>query len=353
MRKALLIKFVSNQANVQETEEVLEWASKDERNAEYLSKLQSVWVISNIGDRLTPCNNFEELKASIDAREHKRRFVGKLFRISISAAAAILVLVAVGIGGWYMGHKDAEESVLSVDKAVAEQIKFRKIKPTKELYTNKGVKARIVLPDSSVVILNSDTKIVYPEEFGNELRVVNLSGEAYFDVVKNPMKPMLIHTSRGFSIKVMGTKFNVKAYDDDSRAETTLYSGEIDLIRETKEGYKNTSVTPNQTVIISEDYNGTDKATLFKKVEKMRPADDIAWVQGKIIFDETPVSEAVKILERWHGCDFVIKDHSIMNVKLTATFNSESLVQIMDLIQMTSLINYKIEDSVVYLSRRQ
>lgn len=350
MRKALLIKYVSNQADLQETEEVLEWASKDERNAEYLSKLQSAWVISNMGERLVPCNNFGELKECVDVRERKRRFIGRLFRISISAAAAVLALFAVGIGGWYMGHKDAEESAFSVEKAVAEQMKFRKIKPTKELYTNKGVKARVVLPDSSVVILNSDTKIVYPEEFGDELRVVNLSGEAYFDVVKNPMKPMLVHTSRGFSIKVMGTQFNVKAYDDDTKAETTLYSGEIELIRDVRDGYRSTSVAPNQTIIISGEPGCTEP---FRKLEKNNPKNDIAWVQGKIIFDETPVSEAVKILERWHGYDFVIKDDSVRDVKLTGTFNSESLAQIMDLIQMTSLINYKIEDSVVYLSRRQ
>ncbi len=349
MKKALLIKYVSDQADSKEVEQVLEWASKDVRNAEYLARLQSVWVCSNIAEKMEPRDGFEKLRYSIGVKERKRRTMHKLLRTALSSAAVILILLLTGISGWYIGKNSAVESSYSIDRAVAEQIKFRKIKPAKEFYTNKGVKARLVLPDSSVVILNSDTKISYPEEFGDELRVVNLSGEAYFDVVKNPMKPMIVHTTRGFSVKVLGTKFNVKAYEDDSKAETTLYSGEIDLIRETEIGYKYTSVAPNQTVVVS---GGVMSQEPFKKIEKESPKDDIAWVQGKIIFDETPVYEVVKILGRWHGCDFVIKDNSISNVKITATFNSESLVQIMDLIQMTSLVRYTIKDKVVYLSSK-
>ncbi len=348
MKKALLIKYVSNQADPQETELVLEWASKDSRNARYLAKLQSVWVLSNIEGHTEPYNNFDRIKSRIDIKEHSRRRTHNLVRILISSAAVVLLFIIAGIGGWYVGYRSVQDKEMPIENIIAEQIKFRKIKPSKELYTNKGVKAKLILPDSSVVILNSDTKISYPEEFGDELRVVNLSGEAYFDVVKNPMKPMIVHTTKGFSVKVLGTRFNVKAYDDDSKAETTLYSGEIDLIRETKEGYKYTSVAPNQTVIVSEE-NRNNNVTPFKKIEKLRPIDDIAWVQGKIIFDETPIHELVKILGRWHGCKFVIKDDSIRNVKITATFNSESIVQIMDLIQMTSLVNYTINDKVIYL----
>ena len=350
MRKALLIKYVSNQASDQEMEQVLSWASKDARNAEYIAKLQSAWVLANIEERISSHSNFEEIKQLIDAKEHKKKYVNRVKRTLISVAASVLLLLTSGIVGWYVGKGTASETENNIDKIIAQQLKFRTIKPSKEFYTNKGIKAKLVLPDSSIVILNSDTRINYPEEFGDELRVVNLSGEAYFEVVNNPMKPMIVHTSRGFSVKVLGTKFNVKAYEDDSCAETTLYSGEIDLIRETKEGYKYTSVAPNQTVVVSEDLKTSDKVTPFKKIEKVRPIDDIAWVQGKIIFDETPVHELIKILSRWHGCEFVIKDDAIRNVKITATFNSESIVQIMDLIQMTSLINYTIKDKVIYLS---
>ncbi len=347
MKKALLIKYVSNQASQEEIDLILEWAAKDGRNADYLSKLQAMWVFSNINGHKEPHDNFDKIKAGIDVKEHKKRRMHKLVRITLSSAAAVLLLIAAGVGGWYVGHESELGAAVDPEKLVAEQIKFRKIKPSKELYTNKGVKAKLILPDSSIVILNSDTRISYPEEFGDELRVVNLSGEAYFDVVKNPMKPMIVHTSKGFSVKVLGTKFNVRAYDDDSKAETTLYSGEIDLIRETKTGYKYTSVAPNQTIIVSGEAMNQEP---FKKIEKESPKDDIAWVQGKIIFDETPLHEVVKILSRWHGYDFVIKESRIENAKITATFNSESLVQIMDLIQMTSLVNYTIKDKVVYLS---
>lgn len=345
MNKALLIKYVKGEAAKSEVEEVLSWASEDLKNAEYLAKLQNIWVFTNMPQTEASEEELRDINRVIRGRS--RRSYNK--RV-LSWAAAASVAIAMGIGGWYMGRSSGidTQSLTDTDKMVAEQVIHRNISPSKELYTNKGVKAKIILPDSSVVILNSDTRINYPDKFDDKLRVVNLSGEAYFDVAKDSLRPMVVHTKKGFSIKVLGTKFNLKAYENDDKSQTTLYSGKIDLIRSAGNKLVSTEVAPFQTVVVSD----VSKSNPVTKIMKPSPLDDKAWTEGKIIFDETPVSEVVKILERWHGYDFLVKDPSILDYKITATFNSESLVQVMDLIQMTSLVRFEIKNKTVFLYKK-
>lgn len=344
MNKALLIRYVKGDATKSEVEEVLSWASDDLINADYLAKLQNIWIFTNMHQTDASDEELAAIKRVI------RKESDKSYKRMFSWAAAASVALAMGIGGWYMGKTSGSnyQSVSDADKLIAEQVIHRNISPSKELYTNKGVKAKIILPDSSVVILNSDTRIDYPDKFDDKLRVVNLSGEAYFDVVKDSLRPMIVHTKKGFSIKVIGTKFNLKAYENDDKSRTTLYSGKIDLIRSAGSKLVSTEVAPFQTIVVSD----VSKSNPVTKIMKPSPLDDKAWTEGKIIFDETPVSEVVKILERWHGYDFQVKDPSILNYKITATFNSESLVQVMDLIQMTSLVRYEIKNKTVFLYKK-
>lgn len=344
MNKALLIKYVKGDATKSEVEEVLSWASEDLKNADYLAKLQNIWIFTNMHQTDASDEELAAIKRVI------RKDGNKSYKRMFSWAAAASVALAMGIGGWYMGKTSGSDniSLSDTDRLVAEQVVYKNISPSKELYTNKGVKAKIILPDSSVVILNSDTRINYPDKFDDKLRVVNLSGEAYFDVAKDTLRPMIVHTKKGFSIKVLGTKFNLKAYDNDDKSQATLYSGKIDLIRSSGNRLVSTEVAPFQTIVVSD----LKKSNPVTKIMKPSPLDDKAWTEGKIIFDEAPVSEVAKILERWHGYDFEIKDPSILNYKITATFNSESLVQVMDLIQMTSLVRYEIKNKTVFLYKK-
>lgn len=340
MNKSLIIKYISGQVTDEEKQKVLDWASQCKENAQYIAKMKGMWVAVNMNPDEASPDSLQAIKKVIASNEIRKRNIGNVFKMC--SAAAVLVLIA-GFVGWQIGHQRTS-NVPTVDELVAHQIIYKEIVPSKELYTNKGVKAKLVLPDSSIVLLNSDTRISYPESFDTKLRVVKLSGEAYFDVRKDSLRPMIVHTEKGFSIKVLGTKFNVKAYNNDEKSETTLYDGKIDLIRENGKHPISTKISLNQTAIISD--------VKISKVMRQFPNDDKAWTEGKIIFDETPLKEVVKVLERWHGYSFSIKDKSILDYKITATFNSESIVQIMDLIQLSSLIKYTVKDKIVYLSKK-
>ena len=103
---------------------------------------------------------------------------------------------------------------------------------TKTLSAENGSRTRTILPDGSTVWVNAGSHISFDNDFKGQTREVTLNGEAYFDVVKNPKQPFIVHVS-GYDIRVLGTAFNVKSYPGDKTIETTLLRG---LVQVTKQG---------------------------------------------------------------------------------------------------------------------
>ncbi len=350
MKKSTILKYIKGELNEREQISVLEWASKSKANELYIARLKNLYISQSLPQEEASeeeINKIFELINKSDIRGLKNKNDNYLVlskRVVWRAASIVLLLILTGLYLLNQNRKGidplAENSIKSIT--------YKNYSSSKVLYTPKGVKAHLTLPDSSQVWLNSDTRIEYPDTFELSVRNVTISGEAYFSVVKNPQRPMVVKTKKGFSIEVLGTEFNVKAYEDDNRAQATLYSGEINLLRERDNKIVSTKVEPNQTIIIKTEPAGIN----VSKVLKETPADESAWKEGKIIFDSTPVSELIKTLERWHGVEFIVKDQEILNYKITATFNSESIVQIMDLIQLTSLIKYEVQNRKVILRKK-
>ena len=165
-----------------------------------------------------------------------------------------------------------------------------------EISTTYGEQKRLVLPDSSEVWLNAGSTITYPETFTKDNRVVTLDGEAYFSVRKDDAKPFIVETSQ-LSVKVLGTKFNVKAYANDASITTTLTSGKVEV---------STQSRPPQTLKPNERLT-YDKSTSDIEISTVDTVDTNSWVKGKIIFTNATAEEIFRTLERRY--DTVI-DHS-------------------------------------------
>lgn len=363
MNKNILIKYVSGQASGTEEQAVLSWAAKAPANELYLARLQNLWISQNMPQEKASAAQVAKMMSIVRSREavsgtstgtgNETHQSGAgdtgVYRIKKgwfwSVAASIVLLLGVGV--YQLSDRNVSVSGNELAQAVS-AVTYKNFETHKVLYTPKGVKAKVLLPDSSIVWLNSDTRLEYPDKFDSLERRVAVSGEAYFNVVKNANRPMVVNTPKGFSIKVLGTEFNLKAYEEDVNSQATLYTGEINLLRQEGNKIITTKVSPFQTVVIKQA--GTTK--MVSKLMKPVPLDDAAWKEGRIVFDSTPVSEVIKTLERWHGVDFVIENNEVLNYKITAEFNSESIVQVMDLIQMTSLVKYRVSDKKVFLSKK-
>lgn len=157
--------------------------------------------------------------------------------------------------------------------------------------TPRGGMWPVVLPDGSKVMLNAATTLRYPVSFNGNERVVELDGEAYFEVVHNVAKPFKVK-SNGQTVEDLGTHFNINAYHDEPAITTTLLEGSIRLIR-------NNIVT---TIKPGEEAVWTDHASRFK-IDKVDVDDAVAWKNGLFQFDHASIAAIMRQTSRWYDVD--------------------------------------------------
>lgn len=156
-----------------------------------------------------------------------------------------------------------------------------------EISVAYGEKRHLLLPDSSEVWLNAGTVLKYSERFADARRQVYLDGEACFSVRKNAEKPFIVQTSR-LSVKVLGTRFNVKAYSADERITTTLSSGKVEV---STPSHSPRILKPNEQLTY-------DKRTSHIGIARVPAADAEGWMTGKLIFTDASLAEIQQTLER-------------------------------------------------------
>ena len=184
-----------------------------------------------------------------------------------------------------------------------------------------GAQTQIVLPDGSLVWLNSGSSISCPAVFNPEIRRVELKGEAYFEVVKSNA-PMLVSAGH-VQVRVYGTKFNLKAYDDESVIATTLVEGKVSVI--TEENQDEYLLDPGYTAF----YSVADEELKVAKVDDMDTFT--GWKDGKLLFNNEPFAVILQKMERWYNVDIQLEDPSLGKYVLYATFLDENIEQVLDI----------------------
>lgn len=159
--------------------------------------------------------------------------------------------------------------------------------PLIEISVAYGEKKHLLLPDNSEIWLNAGTVFKYPKKFTDARRLVYLDGEAYFSVTRDAAKPFIVNTSQ-LSVKVLGTKFNVKAYTDDKLVTATLTSGKVEVTPSTQSPRL---LAPNEQLTFN-------KHTSDVSVTTIPPADTNGWITGKLIFTNASFTEILHTLER-------------------------------------------------------
>ena len=195
-----------------------------------------------------------------------------------------------------------------------------------------GVRSQVILPDGSNVWLNAESTISFKVPFDQNSRDVTLSGEAFFNVQKNPNVPFVV-TSGDVNVRVLGTRFNYRAFEDENKIEIVLSEGKVSLNTD--------SHNANVVIMNPGDRAVIDKTSKITKVTSEKIEKYIAWHEGKLVFDETPMSEVAAQIGRWFGVDAVISDTQINNFRITTTFDNESLHQVLELLMLSSPIDIK------------
>lgn len=209
--------------------------------------------------------------------------------------------------------------------------------PSGELHTTvstaSGQNSKIVLPDSSVVWLNSGTTISYNHDFSVKNRDIKLSGQAFFEVARNEEIPLFVHVN-GLKVKVLGTKFDMSAYPDDKQIDVVLACGSVKLLNDHDRSF-NYLLKPGEKAC----FNVRTKAVSISPVNVYKYT---SWKDGVLIFENAHMEEVLQKLERWYNIKIEVQDPKIYSLVFNATIINENVNEIFDLIRYTCAVNYKI-----------
>lgn len=218
----------------------------------------------------------------------------------------------------------------------------------------------IELEDGTKVWLNKGSKLKCDKAFNSANREVYLIGEGFFDVAKDAEIPFVVHLKQGVDIKVLGTRFNVKSYPNTPFIEASLLSGKIALdLNENDQ--QELLLKPNEKITInlneldsSPNTNKLDTiAAVHKILLKPNPVDrklsETAWMDDRLSFYDMSFEELAYELERFYGKKFVFKNKRLKNWHLTGSFKDETLLQVLNALQITTPFSYRIIDNKVIL----
>jgi len=200
-----------------------------------------------------------------------------------------------------------------------------------------GTRSEFQLSDGTKVFLNSGSKLIFPFEFKGKSRMVELIGEAYFEVSPNPAKPFIVKTS-DINVKALGTAFNLQAYPGSKEISTTLVHGKVVLEKESS------GVTLQLAELRPSDravYNISEKVVNVKTEEDLDKF--IAWKDGKLVFFNDPIDNVAEKLGNWYNVNVKINKKELKRFRFTATFTDEPIEQVLELLSKSSPIKYQLK----------
>lgn len=209
------------------------------------------------------------------------------------------------------------------------------------LTTPKGGTYQITLPDGSSVWLNANSTLKYPSRFDGNERVVELEGEAYFDVSHQAsLVPFLVKTDKQ-TVEVLGTEFNVSAYSDDPETQTTLVEGRVRVA--TTADHRPHILAPGQQAVTL----GKDIETKEVDIEPY-----IAWKNGHFLFDNTPLSTIADQLAKWYDIRVVFKDPVQSERFYGMIDRGKNLSQVLKMLEKTQTVRFKLQTNTLYITKR-
>ncbi|MES2275944.1 MAG: FecR domain-containing protein [Bacteroidota bacterium] len=207
--------------------------------------------------------------------------------------------------------------------------------------TPRGGEYQVILPDGTKVWMNAASSLRYPTKFTESERKVYLSGEAYFEVTKDAAHPFIV-SARKMDIQVLGTKFNVKAYNDEDFDKTTLTEGHVRLTAIA--GHNKADLYPGfqSTVGHSDGHIQIDRANI---------EEALAWKNGLFVFESEPLESIMRKISRWYDIDVDFSSLKLKQYHFTGRIKRQENVQhILDMITETAKVKFKLNNRTLTIS---
>ncbi|MEM1134504.1 MAG: FecR domain-containing protein [Bacteroidota bacterium] len=260
---------------------------------------------------------------------HKLKVPKKQFHIWRFAAAIIVLIAAVA--AFYFNSTN----IFKRGTVTAETPKLQEIIRT----VPNGQKLQIKLPDGSQVKINSGSKFWYSKDYNQNDREVYLEGEAFFEVIPDPFRPFKVHAG-GIVTEVLGTSFNVKAYEKDAIVKVAVAEGKVSVFDNEKNHVLPIILPGNMAVFdIQSGRLGQKQADLEK---------ELAWEKNIIFLEKANFNEVLYELEKWYGITFIVSPDVSISGRFNAKFKDASLNDVLTGLDFSSKINFRQEQDTVW-----
>lgn len=319
----LLTKYINNECKKKEIVIFEQWLSESNENQQYFNQIKDAWGAYGV-NQISFSPDKKEAWRKIDRTFGENKFKARSIIIwSARIAASIIILIGLSyiVNNTFIKQNNQDFATVITEKTSSSK--------------------KLVLPDGTFVWLNKSTTIKYPKEFAQNERHVYLSGEAFFEVSKNVEQPFIIESENTIT-KVVGTSFNLRAYEDEDEVKLIVNSGKVVFY---------SKMNGNNKVILTKDLAG-----LFNKKKNTVLITDVfdvnyqSWKTGKLFFYNTCLSDVCLTLENQYNRKIILLDPELKNMKIIASFNNQKFEEVIDIISQTLDIKYQVKNDSVQFS---
>lgn len=295
----LFIRYFNGELSPQERQELFRKLQQSPEDKKVFAEMQNVWALSSLSkpaDKQLANRKLAQFK-----KAEKKRFFIHYIRPMFGYAATVVVAVAAT---WTILTQF--DTPMNRDALAGYE----------EFATPAGQRAKVTLYDGTVVWLNASSTLRYPNRFANDVRKVELDGEAYFEVKHNKKVPFIVSTEK-MNIRVLGTKFNVFAYKGKADFTTTLVEGSVS-ISDKKNASRTMLLKPSETVEL--------RGSMLVKT-KYKNENLLLWRSGIYSFDDVTFGEMVKKLELYYDVTIHVNNNELIKNKFTAKFRQRDGIE--------------------------
>lgn len=323
MDEQLLIRFLTHTCTPENMRSVEKWIEAGKSNADWLFEMERIWSLKDelrFSDKKEIEDAYSRFISGLqDTGTEKKVCRSIAFPSWIKYAVAIILIGLLGTNLYFLLDKDTDL--------------------TNMVEVPRGQRMALTLSDGTKVWLNSNSKFIYPTQFSSKERDVRLEGEGFFEVAHNPKSPFTVHVDL-LRIKVLGTKFNVKAYKEET-SSVTLAEGKVEVI--TDDDGQKVTMKPNQQVSYSKEYGLAVNKDINTDVVK-------SWILGEAAYQNKRLDEIIHDLERKFDVHIDIRDRELSSEIFTCRFKESATIdQVLTLLKETRKLDYKIRGTQIQI----
>jgi transmembrane sensor len=322
--ETIIQKYFQGKTSEEENQQLQQWMQQSPENKKRLFAEKDIW------DTFSFHSNMKKYEVSSELGLLKKRIEPKQATISLKQILKIAAILVVTFGlGWGSRFISFES-----DKQTAEVT-------MQEIFVPKGQVNQVFLADGTRIWINSETKLTTPSVFAPNERVVKLNGEAFFEVAKDAKRPFRVEVN-GQQIEVLGTSFNVRAYENSNEIETTLETGQIRL----HIGSQTTLLEPGEQSL----FNKSERQLIIAKVNAETFS---SWKDGRYEFQNEDLLEVFKVVERWYDVEITADETYFNGMRFSGVIKrNKDARHFLELLNLTVPVRYEMKTDKIRISKK-